>query len=50
MGYQVGSVARRTSRAVAVSYRFRGGNELADLSSSVACIVYQLPTDAELYE
>ncbi len=48
MGYQVGSVARRTSRAIAVSYRIREVTSWPISALSVACIVYQLPTDAEL--
>jgi hypothetical protein len=45
--YQVGSVARRTSRAIAMSYRLREVTSWPIAALSVACIVYQLPTDTD---
>jgi hypothetical protein len=45
--YQVGSVARRTSRAVAESYRLREVTSWPIAALGVACIVYQLPKDAD---
>jgi hypothetical protein len=45
--YQVGSVARRTSGAIAVSYRLREVTSWSIVALGVACIVYQLPTDAD---
>jgi hypothetical protein len=45
--YQIGSVARRTSRAIAVSYRLREVTSWPISALSVACIVYQLPADAD---
>ena len=45
--YQVGGVARRTSDAIAVSYRLREVTSWSIVSLGVACIVYQLPTGAD---
>jgi hypothetical protein len=45
--YQVGSVARRTGRAIAVTYRLREVTSWPITTLSVACIVYQLPADAD---
>jgi hypothetical protein len=45
--YQVGGVARRTSRAIAVSYRLREVTSWPISALGVACIVYQLPADAD---
>jgi hypothetical protein len=46
--YLVGSVARRTSRAIAVSYRLREVTSWPIVVLSVVCIVYHLPTDTDL--
>jgi hypothetical protein len=45
--YQVGSVARRTSRAIEVSYRLREVTSWPISALGVACIVYQLPAGAD---
>jgi hypothetical protein len=45
--YQVGGVARRTSGAIAVSYRLREVTSWSIVPLGVACIVYQLPTDSD---
>jgi hypothetical protein len=45
--YHVGSVALRTSRAIAVTYRLREVTSWPITTLSVACIVYQLPADAD---
>jgi hypothetical protein len=45
--YQIGSVARRTSRAIAVSYRLREVTSWPIAALGVACIVYQLPPNAD---
>jgi len=45
--YQVGSVARRASGAIAMSYRLREVTSWSIVTLGVACIVYQLPTDAD---
>jgi hypothetical protein len=45
--YQVGSAARRTSRAIAASYRLREVTSWPISALGVACIVYQLPADAD---
>lgn len=45
--YQVGSVARRTSRAIAMSYQLREVTSWPIAALSVACVVYQLPTDTD---
>lgn len=46
--YLVGSVARRTSRAIAVAYRLREVTSWPIVVLNVVCIVYQLPTDTDL--
>jgi hypothetical protein len=45
--YQIGGAARRTSRAIAVSYRLREVTSWPISALGVACIVYQLPADAD---
>lgn len=45
--YQVGNAARRTSRALEVSYRLREVSSWPISALGVACIVYQLPADAD---
>jgi hypothetical protein len=45
--YQVGRVARRTSRMIAASYRLREVSSWPIAALGIACIVYQLPTDAD---
>lgn len=45
--YQVGSVAQRASRTIAASYRLREVSSWPISALGVACVVYQLPTDAD---
>jgi hypothetical protein len=45
--YQVGRVARHTSRAIAMSYRLHAVTSWPIAALGVACIVYQLPTDTD---
>jgi hypothetical protein len=45
--YQIGSAARRTSRAIELSYRLREVTSWPIAALGVACIVYQLPADAD---
>jgi hypothetical protein len=46
--YLIGNVARRTSRAIAVSYRLREVTSWPIVVLSVVCIVYQLPTNTDV--
>lgn len=45
--YQVGSAAQRASRTIAASYRLREVSSWPIAALGVACVVYQLPTDAD---
>ena len=45
--HQIGSVAQRTSRTIAASYRLREVSSWPIAALGVACVVYQLPTDAD---
>jgi hypothetical protein len=46
--YLVGSVARRTIRAIALSYRLREVTSWPIVVLSVVCVVYQLPKDTDV--